>query len=61
MNDGALNYAQRAILQAAETRRLKLAKLARIQAAVKAAQAPDYFTYQTGRQRRDHARRAVIR
>ncbi len=39
-----LNYVQRAALLAAQERRMKAAKLAALQAAIAAAQAPDYFT-----------------
>ncbi len=42
----SLNYVQRAALLAAQERRMKAAKLARLQQAIAAAQAPDYFTYQ---------------
>ncbi len=48
-----LNYAQRAILQAAQTRRMKAAKLARLQQAIAAAQAPDYFAWAASHPCRD--------
>lgn len=43
MSPGTLNYAQRAILQASAARRVKARQLARINAAIAAAKAPDYF------------------
>ncbi len=57
-----LNYIQRAALLAAQERRMKAAKLARIQRAIVAAQAPDYFTAM-GRTPRepDSALRALVR
>ncbi len=46
----SLNYIQRAALLAAQERRMKAAKLAALQAAIVAAQAPDYFAWQQRRQ-----------